>query len=253
MPKRARASQMSNLREIIRKRWPERVRFPSRASWNWRCIVPILDTMSESKRLRGKKETFIPASAWGRCSGNCWPFSSPNGSKRCPSRRQIVEAGAHDGRLALDILRWLRKHRPELLRRLWNTGFSSLQRAAGKARKKHSANLPAVRWFESWNDVPPTGVNGVIFANELLDAMPVHRLGWDAKDRKWFEWGVNCEGEEFAWTQMLGGQWNWPPKNLPMNCWPCFAGWIHHRSLPGGGGLVAAGGACVESGETGHH
>src|SRR5271168_2711355 len=33
-------------------------------------------------------------------------------------RRVIVEAGAHDGRLAGDILGWLRAHRPELFREL---------------------------------------------------------------------------------------------------------------------------------------
>jgi SAM-dependent MidA family methyltransferase len=44
---------------------------------------------------------------------------------------------------------------------------------------------------------------GVIFSNELLDAMPVHRLGWDAEHQAWFEWGVDWEGEAFVWKKML--------------------------------------------------
>ncbi len=42
----------------------------------------------------------------------------------------------------------------------------------------------------------------IIFSNELLDAMPVHRLGWDAKEKKWFEWGVSFDGEKFTWTRL---------------------------------------------------
>lgn len=42
----------------------------------------------------------------------------------------------------------------------------------------------------------------IIFANELLDAMPVHRLGWDAKERTWFEWGITAEDGRFAWARM---------------------------------------------------
>jgi SAM-dependent MidA family methyltransferase len=42
----------------------------------------------------------------------------------------------------------------------------------------------------------------IIFSNELLDAMPVHRLGWDAKEKKWFEWGVTLDGEKFVWARM---------------------------------------------------
>jgi SAM-dependent MidA family methyltransferase len=31
--------------------------------------------------------------------------------------------------------------------------------------------------------------------------MPVHRLGWNASSRKWFEWGVALERDEFAWAK----------------------------------------------------
>jgi SAM-dependent MidA family methyltransferase len=42
----------------------------------------------------------------------------------------------------------------------------------------------------------------IIFANELLDAFPVHRLGWDARRGAWFEWGVTVDQEQFAWIRM---------------------------------------------------
>ena len=49
----------------------------------------------------------------------------------------------------------------------------------------------------------------MIFSNELLDALPVHRLGWDAQNKKWFEWGVAVDGEKFVWVRC--------PDTLPMN------------------------------------
>jgi SAM-dependent MidA family methyltransferase len=60
----------------------------------------------------------------------------------------------------------------------------------------------AVRWFESWKALPDSGINGVIFSNELLDAMPVHRIGWDADRKRWFEWGVGLRDGEFVWVRM---------------------------------------------------
>jgi SAM-dependent MidA family methyltransferase len=43
----------------------------------------------------------------------------------------------------------------------------------------------------------------------LLDAFPVHRLGWDAKNKCWFEWAVALDGERFCWARSAGG----PPAN----------------------------------------
>jgi SAM-dependent MidA family methyltransferase len=42
----------------------------------------------------------------------------------------------------------------------------------------------------------------VIFSNELLDAMPVHRLGWDARSGVWYEWGVTAQGTDLVWERM---------------------------------------------------
>src|SRR6267154_6664463 len=62
----------------------------------------------------------------------------------------------------------------------------------------------SLQWYDSWNSLPSAGVRGVIFSNELLDAMPVHRLGWDAKQRQWFEWGVTVHKDDLVWTRLPG-------------------------------------------------
>ena len=128
---------------------------------------------------------------------------------------QIVEAGAHDGQLAKDLLRWLKEHRPELFHQLeyWIVEPSRHQQ---KQQQQSLAGFASnVRWASQWADVVVSpcsalrasrsaGVRGVVFCNELLDAMPVHRLGWDAKRRFWFEWRVGASGDDFIWMKMPG-------------------------------------------------
>jgi SAM-dependent MidA family methyltransferase len=119
-----------------------------------------------------------------------------------PGRHQIVEAGAHNGRLAGDILGWLQKYQPQKLESLkyWIVEPSSARRKSQFAELGDLARH--VEWFESWAAVPATGVHGIIFSNELLDAMPVHRLGWDAARKRWFEWGVALREGSFVWMKM---------------------------------------------------
>ncbi|EEF58854.1 class I SAM-dependent methyltransferase [Pedosphaera parvula] len=115
---------------------------------------------------------------------------------------QIVEAGAHDGRLARDILQEIKVLQPQLSDNLEYWIIEPSEARQGWQADTLGELARSVRWYRSWQETPETGVNGVIFSNELLDAMPVHRMGWDASERKWFEWGVILEGGRFAWSRM---------------------------------------------------
>src|ERR1035438_6028966 len=131
-----------------------------------------------------------------------------------PSTLNLVEAGAHDGQLAKDILTWLQLNRPELFDQIeyWIIEPSARrQEWQGETLREFA---PHVRWFAGFqsrlqertcHSSPATRhppLRGVIFSNELLDAMPVHRFGWDAQNKKWFEWGVAVDGEKFAWARI---------------------------------------------------
>ena len=121
---------------------------------------------------------------------------------------QIVEAGAHDGRLASDILGGIRDYQaknpaqptppeywiiePSLDRQHWQ-----------RARLEEFAG--SVRWFESLAAIPAGGISGVIISNELLDAFPVHRFAWDANEKTWFEWGVAWQEGRFVWARLPAG------------------------------------------------
>lgn len=115
---------------------------------------------------------------------------------------KIVEAGAHDGRLAVDILGWLRSNRPGLYEKVDYCILEPSLRRRQWQRESVGSFIEKIHWLDGFDGVAASPMSGVIFSNELLDAFPVRRLGWDAKNQKWFEWGVGLAGEHFAWIKM---------------------------------------------------
>ena len=116
---------------------------------------------------------------------------------------QIVEAGAHDGRLAADILRWFRQWQPALFARIEYWIVEPSLRRQEWQRETLAEFASQVRWLAGLPADPSAGqFRGVLFANELLDAFPVHRLGWDARAREWFEWGVGVRDGSLVWKRM---------------------------------------------------
>jgi SAM-dependent MidA family methyltransferase len=120
---------------------------------------------------------------------------------------QITEAGAHDGRLARDILAWLCAHRPDLFKRLrYSVIEPSTNRRSAQERMLEEFQS-RVCWFSNLQELrrasPSGSYYGVIFSNELLDAMPLRNYRWEARRATWFEWGVACDGERFCWAPMV--------------------------------------------------
>jgi SAM-dependent MidA family methyltransferase len=69
-------------------------------------------------------------------------------------------------------------------------------------------------------------VTGIIFSNEFLDALPVHRLAWSATRQEWQEGFVAVEGGAFKW------EWR-PPAGELMAHTPQIPGELA-RVLPDG-------------------
>ena len=141
------------------------------------------------------------------------PLAAPKRSAG-GSPLKLVEAGAHDGQLAKDILTWLQLNRPKLFGQIEYWIIEPSPRRQEWQKKTLEQYSSHVRWFADFQSLlqertchsspatrhPP--LCGVIFSNELLDAMPVHRFGWDAAKKTWFEWGVAVDGEKFAWARI---------------------------------------------------
>ncbi len=85
----------------------------------------------------------------------------------------LVEAGAGNGRLAADLLRGLRGLSPETYA---NTRLHLVETgAAARSAQPETLADVAERLVSSSADVPAS-FEGVLIANELLDAMPVHQV-----------------------------------------------------------------------------
>jgi SAM-dependent MidA family methyltransferase len=113
---------------------------------------------------------------------------------------QIVEAGAHDGQLAHDILEVLERDEPQFFAKVeyWIVEPSVARRAAQQTKLSRFHN---VRWFEALSELKGR-VRGVMFSNELLDAMPIHVLRWNSATHRWNEMGVALDNDRFVWTPL---------------------------------------------------
>jgi len=93
-----------------------------------------------------------------------------------PGRWRITECGAHDGRLARDILDTLAEFEPAAhssLEYAISEPLGSLREAQCKTLHPH---LDRVRQVENPQQLKP--LPGVIFGNEVLDALPCHLVEW---------------------------------------------------------------------------
>jgi SAM-dependent MidA family methyltransferase len=106
----------------------------------------------------------------------------------------ILELGAGSGRLALDLLRELEAHQALPVQYRILELSPDLQ---ARQRQLFEAEAPHLLERLVWLDRLPERFTGLILANEVLDAMPVHLVRW--LDGALFERGVVVQEDEFAW------------------------------------------------------
>lgn len=106
----------------------------------------------------------------------------------------VLEFGAGSGKLAIDILGELERagNLPEHY--LILEVSPDLRARQAEAIAKHTPHLaPRVQWL----DELPTHFEGVVVANEVLDAMPVELVY--RRNGEWFQRGVIQSGQAFQW------------------------------------------------------
>lgn len=187
--------------EIFQKRVISFARFMELALY-----CPETGYYETEKNIVGRSGDFITSVSVGELFGQllAFQFAEWLGELKIQGEKlKIVEAGAHDGQLAADILDWLKKFQPQLFSEMeyWILEPSPSRRAWQQEKLKIFSN---VRWPDHQPSASHHQITGIMFSNELLDAMPVHRLGWDANTKQWFEWGVALDGEKFVWSRIAG-------------------------------------------------
>jgi SAM-dependent MidA family methyltransferase len=113
---------------------------------------------------------------------------------------QLIEAGAHDGQLARDVLDYLREYERSVFRRL---EYVIVEPSFARAQKQFETLARyggKVRWVRDWSELEE--YRGICFSNELFDAMPVHVFRWEAEQKRWREWGVTTVREHFHWKPL---------------------------------------------------
>lgn len=119
-------------------------------------------------------------------------------------RLELIETGAHDGRLAADILNWFTRWRPEVATDLRLTLLEPSTARRGWQQKTLASFKESVAWLSSPADLAPAQPDTVriIYSNELFDAFPTHRLAWDGTARRWVEQGVGLDMGRFVWRRL---------------------------------------------------
>ncbi|MFM2294400.1 MAG: hypothetical protein RLZZ350_813 [Verrucomicrobiota bacterium] len=200
------AKNLNPLHQIIQREIAQHGAIPFVRFMELALYCPQLGFYERKSDSVGRRGDFYTSVSTGNLFGELLAFQFAEWlgteSRSQKSEVRIAEAGAHDGKLAADILRWLREQRPELFAHLdYLICEPAATRRAWQAATLHEFT-DHVRWENSPLDLRPSTSPTVFFSNELFDAFPVHRLGWDAREQKWFEWGVACKGEQLVWTRL---------------------------------------------------
>lgn len=107
----------------------------------------------------------------------------------------ILELGPGTGRLAADLLRRL-EELDALPDRYLMLDVSGELRARQRSRLTEAA--PHLIDRIHWIDALPEPFDGLVLANEVLDAVPVHVVAWQSDGL--FEHGVAWQGDRLAWA-----------------------------------------------------
>jgi len=202
--------QVQGLNEILASEIAHAGVLPFARFMELALYCPLYGYYEAQKQTIGRRGDYFTSVSVGSLFGELLAFQFARwletGAGPQPQIQRIIEAGAHDGQLALDILAWLRAHRPKLFDRLEYVILEPSARRQEWQRETLAEFGPRVRWlfqFPTSNpEALPSISPGVIFANEMLDAFPVRRFGWDARQKKWFEWGVTLATGKFVWAKI---------------------------------------------------
>lgn len=144
----------------------------------------------------------------------------------------ILELGAGSGRLAAELLLELQQL-GQLPQRYLILEVSAQLRQMQQAVLQQ-ALPPALVQRIAWLDSLPAAFDGLVLANEVLDALPVHIV--EAGAHAVYERNVMWDGRQFAWTQvpLAAG-----PVLQQVGRHPLPAGYVT-EICPAAGGLIAS-------------
>ena len=137
--------------------------------------APGLGYYSAGARKFGSEGDFTTAPEISPLFGACIARQCAGTLRDLPGA-VILEIGAGTGRMAVDVLRTLHEH-GRLPERYWILETSADLRE--RQRRTLETGVPRLLGRVGWLDAPPLqAFDGIVLANEVLDALPVARFRW---------------------------------------------------------------------------
>ena len=152
---------------------------------------PGLGYYSAGSRKLGKEGDFITAPEISPIFSCCLANAIQPAVKQYA---KILEVGAGSGKMAADILLHLESNN-----NLPGQYFILERSAELRERQQQTLTEKCQHLFNrvAWLDELPEAFSGVIIANELLDALPVHRV--TKQNGQWLESTVQFKSDKFVW------------------------------------------------------
>jgi len=180
--------------------------------------APGLGYYSAGARKFGEAGDFITAPELSPLFSRCVARHCATVLSELGNAAAVLEFGAGTGAMAADILLELERLQQLPAQYLILEVSADLRQRQSETLQMRAAHLlPRVQWLERL----PSSFVGVVLANEVLDAMPVHRFRYSAGQI--VELGVSLQDEYLAWTTLpvcaarvaerakpLAGEMDWP-------------------------------------------
>lgn len=178
------------LAEVIRQHINEQGgAIPFHAFMQLALHAPGLGYYSAGSRKFGADGDFITAPETSPLFARCLARAIAPVLQTLP-QRQVLEVGAGSGVMAAGILQ-------ELAALQCSPDRYTILELSADLKQRQAAILQPFAEQVSWQDSLPEKFRGIVLANELLDAMPVHRVVWQQGEL--LECYVAWEQERFVW------------------------------------------------------
>jgi len=136
-----------------------------------------------------------------------------------PSAWRILEIGAHDGKLAADILQTIANLAPDAWQSLEYATVEPLPLLRDAQQQRHSPHATKLHLADDFQTLSNHPLPGIAFGNEILDALPFHLIR--RVENEWQELHVSANWELIAKpitpTSALGLKTTRLENNFPEN------------------------------------
>jgi len=187
-------TQLEKIKTLISKEIKKNGKITFARYMELALYTPLLGYYSSCRPKFGKEGDFVTAPEISPLFALCLAQFCKEVSHSLP-HFQILEIGAGRGSLACDILQTLfqEKMLPEKYFILEISDFLKQEQ-----KNKIKTACPHLLNHVEWRKNLPTDFNGVILANEVMDAFPVHRVYLDEQGIQ--EYYVSEKENHFVWT-----------------------------------------------------